>query len=46
MKPTYKCIRCNSKVTTNKRFVSQGYFAFCRNCYEDMYQFGVKEVTA
>ena len=45
-KPAYKCNKCSSIVTTNKRFVSQDYFAFCRNCDEDMYQLEVKEVTA
>lgn len=46
MKVIYKCIRCNKPVTKSKKFVSQGYFAACLRCDEDLYKFETKKEQA
>ena len=35
--PEYRCFRCDSVLTQDPNEVSNGYFAACLHCAEDMY---------
>ncbi len=39
---TFRCFRCNSVLTQDPDKVSDGYFAACLKCDEDMFRFEVK----
>ena len=36
-----KCKRCDSEVTTDKEYVTDGYFAACLECDQDLFSFEV-----
>lgn len=41
----YQCCKCGSSVTRNATKVTRGYFAYCSECDEDMYEIEVREVA-
>jgi hypothetical protein len=41
MRIIYRCFRCNSRVSLNKKYISPGYFAVCFECDEDLLSFEV-----
>jgi len=39
----YYCPICNKEITTDKKYVSDGYFGACLNCDEDFYKIELLE---